>query len=453
MPIDLRGPLRILALALGLGAGTVGAADFLRLEGHGGPIKGVAVSPDGTHALTASFDYSVGLWSVADGRHIAWAEGHRAAANAVAFHPDGERLLSAGDDFALMVWDRETAAPLARLEGHRGKLLAIAVSADGRLAATAGWDGDIGLWDLEAGRKAAWLDGHKANVNDVAFSGDGALLYSASYDGTIRVWDVATGEERETLVSHGFGVNHLALDEGDGWLAYGAVDGAVRVLDLATRETVADLTADRRPILALARSPGGRHLAVGDGEGYIMVIDTETWSIARDFRAALHGPVWALAWDAEGERVLAGGLADEAMFWPVTGETDLLLQGEKRSFQRGAVVGMDNGERQFVRKCSICHTLGPDGGRKAGPSLMGVFGRPAGTLPGYRFSEALRQSDLVWSAETIDRLFDEGPDHVTPGSKMPMQRIAKPGDRADLIAYLKAKTGADAGETAGETDE
>ncbi len=428
----------VVALAVLAGFAGPAVSGALQLEGHGGPIKGVAVSPDGTAALTASFDYSVGLWSLLGGDRDAWAEGHLAAANAVAFHPDGTQFLSAGDDFALMLWDRATARPLHRFEGHRGKIVAVAVAPDGRHAATAGWDGTWGLWDLEA-RTGRLVEGHRGPVNDVAFSADGATLFTASYDGTIRAWDVATAEERATLVSHGFGVNVLALDAEGVWLAYGAVDGAVRAIDLRTRAEIADLTADRRPILALARSPSGDRLAVGDGEGHIMVIETAGWSITRDFRAALRGPIWALAW--AGESLLAGGLADEAALWPVgdPGAAEALF-AERRHFHRPPEE-MGNGERQFVRKCAVCHTLTPDSGRRAGPTLFGIFGRPAGSLAGYRYSEALAGSGLVWTAETIDRLFADGPDRVTPGSKMPVQRIAKPEDRADLIAYLRAETG------------
>jgi cytochrome c len=49
-------------------------------------------------------------------------------------------------------------------------------------------------------------------------------------------------------------------------------------------------------------------------------------------------------------------------------------------------------------------------------------------------------SDVIWTEETIDKLFDLGPDHYLPGTKMPMQRIARPGDRADLIEFLQTRT-------------
>ena len=119
-------------------------------------------------------------------------------------------------------------------------------------------------------------------------------------------------------------------------------------------------------------------------------------------------------------------------------EFEPAIQGE-RSFLRDANQ-MPNGERQFMRKCSICHTLEPDGRRRAGPSLHGLFGRRAGTVPGYSYSDTVSGLGIDWSEETIDQLFDLGPDHFIPGSKMPMQVIQSPDDRADLIAFLKDNT-------------
>ncbi|MEL6769121.1 MAG: cytochrome C, partial [Pseudomonadota bacterium] len=120
---------------------------YARLEGHGGPVKGLAVSPDGRLALSASFDTSLGLWSLPAGEHLRWLEGHEAGANAVRFLGDG-RALSVGDDFDLLLWDLEQGSLLRRLEGHRGKVIGLAVSPDRQQVATAGWDGAIGLWTL-----------------------------------------------------------------------------------------------------------------------------------------------------------------------------------------------------------------------------------------------------------------------------------------------------------------
>ena len=70
-----------------------------------------------------------------------------------------------------------------------------------------------------------------------------------------------------------------------------------------------------------------------------------------------------------------------------------------------------------------------------------VFGRKAGTLSGYPYSSALAEAEIVWNEDTIDALFKEGPDVVTPGSKMPLQRVKKVKDRQDLIEFLKSAAG------------
>ncbi len=399
-------------------------AEFFTLKGHGGPIMGIATSPDGRIA-TASFDNSVGLWS---DRRPEWLEGHEAAVNSVAFN--GRAIYSAGDDFTLRRW------PGGEIVGqHKGKIVGLAASKTH--VATASWDGTIGIWPEDGSDPRTLTVG--SGVNAVTFSPDGSTLYSAGMDGTLRVWDVAGGQETQRLIEHGFGINELVLNTQDNWIAYGAVDGVTRILDLSTGDE-RDFTLDRRPILALALSPDRSILAVGDGEGYIMIVDTQEWRIAQDFRATLRGPVWALAFSTDGQNLHAGGI-DEAMYsWPISalGDQEQMASAEP-SFLKNPD-DMSNGERQFARKCSICHSLTPDGERRAGPTLHGVFGRKAGTLPGYFYSDTLQDSDIIWNDETINALFDEGPDHYIPGSKMPMQRITQTQDRDDLIAFLRRAT-------------
>ncbi len=428
--------MRRLALILTCAALPAGAADFRVLVGHGGPVMDAQVSADGTAALTASFDNSVGLWSLG-GEEVRWLEGHAAAVKTAIFLPGG-RASSSGDDFDVMVWNLATGEALARMQGHKGQVQSLAVSSDGSMLASASWDGTIGLWDIEAGENRAMLTGHRGAVNDVVFSADGGNVFSASADGTIRSWDVASGQETRLLVEHGFGVNTLLLHEG--WLAYGAVDGGTRVIDVASDAELADLTLDRRPILSMALSPDGDVMAVGDGQGFIMTVDTATWRVTGDYQAAGRGPVWALAFTADGVSLVAGGIDDAAYVFPVENELDApIMATETRSFLIDPDK-MSNGERQFRRKCSICHSLAEDGARRAGPTLAGLFGRRAGTVPGYRYSETVANLGIDWTDETIDQLFDLGPDHFIPGSKMPMQRIVRPEDRQDLIDFLRDNT-------------
>ena len=81
----------------------------------------------------------------------------------------------------------------------------------------------------------------------------------------------------------------------------------------------------------------------------------------------------------------------------------------------------------MFRACVACHTLTPDEGNKAGPTLAGIFGRRIATLPGYNFSDALKKLDIVWTPETVAKLFEIGPAAYTPGTKMPEQTIGSAG--------------------------
>lgn len=425
--------MRWLTLALLALATPAGSQEYFTLSGHGGPIMGIAVGPSGQIA-TASFDNAVGVWS---GTTPKWFDKHEAAVNTMAFVSD-DLAFSGGDDFALVRWTLASGEG-TRLPGHKGKVMSLAVSPDKTLIASASWDGSIGLWPVNGGL-ARFLDGHAGPVNDVAFSEDGLSLYSASADGSIRVWDLATGQERLRLVEHGFGINELVLDKRSDWLAYGAVDGVTRIVDPLTGESRADLSLERRPILAMEPSNDGTLLAVGDGEGYIMIVATDSWSIVQDFRATTRGPIWALAFSPDGANIHAGGLDDTLHSWPIATMDD---HGKMQTADASFLADPDpmpNGERQFKRKCSICHTLTPGSARKAGPTLYNLFGRKAGTVGDYLYSDALDGSPLVWSDNTIDALFDIGPEHYIPGTKMPMQRITGAQDRADLISYLRRET-------------
>jgi cytochrome c len=406
------------------------AQEFFTLKGHGGPIKGIDAGRDGT-ILTASFDNSVGLWR--EGKPL-WLEAHSAAVNAVVYLGDG-KTVSAGDDFSLWFWD-SLAGVSTKLGAHSAKVIRLALSPDGGSVASASWDRTTRIWPLN-GNAPKEFRGHANIVNDVAFSPDGSRLYTASADGTIQIWDTETAEPMRRIVEHGFGINTLVLAEDESWIAYGAVDGGTRVVSLPGGDVLGDFTLDRRPILAMDYDPGIARIAVGDAHGYIMMLDTENWSIADDFKATLSGPIWALQFSPDGRNIHAGGL-DNAMYsWPVgTLGSEEIMADTKRSFLRPPEE-MANGERQFQRKCSICHALGPDSERRAGPTLYGLFGRPAGSIEGYPYSDTLQTSEIVWSEATIDQLFDIGPDHFIPGSKMPMQRITAQNDRNDLIAFLK----------------
>jgi cytochrome c len=95
------------------------------------------------------------------------------------------------------------------------------------------------------------------------------------------------------------------------------------------------------------------------------------------------------------------------------------------------------GKSDFVI-CSACHSLVP-GKNGYGPTLHGLFGRKAGSVPGYNYSPAMKKSDVVWSDATLFKYL-ANPKAFIPGDKMPFPGIADAQQRRDLIAYLRQAT-------------
>lgn len=413
-----------------------------RLEGHGGPVKSIVVSADGRRALTTSFDYSAIHWSLSGGeaKVLERLFGHEAAVNDIVFINE-KSAASVSDDGSLVLWDLENAGMKKRIPGTGDKILDIDVSPDGAMVAVASWDQVARVYDAESGAPVAAMKGHRGNVNAVRFSADGKTLYSVSYDGTLRSWDTQTGRFRRRLADHGWAIN--VLDRlPHGHLVYGSLEGTVFTIDPVSGDRVAELKKHAGPVLSLTVSKTGRLIASGGGDGRIIVSDAISGAMLEEFENP-YGPVWALAFSPDENVLFYAGLDDFVSAWTVSPRKPFepVDVAYPRRFQVSKDV--DPGEREFARKCSICHTLTKDGKFRAGPTLFGVFGRKVGTYPGYPYSDALLDADFVWNEETIDKLFSLGPDEFTPGTKMPLQRIKSEEKRAALIAYLRRMTDPD----------
>jgi cytochrome c len=94
-----------------------------------------------------------------------------------------------------------------------------------------------------------------------------------------------------------------------------------------------------------------------------------------------------------------------------------------------------NGEKSF-RKCLPCHSIGPDAQNKVGPKQNGLEGRKAGTVDGYSYTDANKNSGIVWNEQTFEEYIAD-PRAKIPGTKMIFPGIKNPQEAKDLWAYLK----------------
>lgn len=96
---------------------------------------------------------------------------------------------------------------------------------------------------------------------------------------------------------------------------------------------------------------------------------------------------------------------------------------------------IDAGKKVF-KKCRACHRVGPKAKNAVGPVLNGLFGRTAGTVEGYKYSKANKNSGIVWDDKTFSD-YIASPRKFMPGTKMSFRGLKKPQDIKDLAAYLK----------------
>ena len=120
---------------------------------------------------------------------------------------------------------------------------------------------------------------------------------------------------------------------------------------------------------------------------------------------------------------------------PLTAVAAVLLLLMPRSPALGADGDPTRGE-QIYHRCQGCHSIDAN---RVGPRHAGLFGRHAGSLDDYNYSDAMRASGVVWNETTLDQ-FLTAPRKFIPGTKMPFAGIPDPQERADLIAYLKKAT-------------
>ncbi len=399
-----------------------------QLRGHGGPVRAVAVSPDGSEAVSGSFDTAAIRWSLKRNVAEQVMRFHDDAVNAVIWLKDG-RIATAGADAHIAIWTPGRPKPDKVLDGHTAPIVALALSPDGKTLASASWDRTVRLWPL-AGGTSRVLSGHTQNVNGVAFSPDGKRLISAGYDNTLRIWPLDGGDPTvRTLASP---LNTVAVAP-DGEIVTAGATGRVYFLSPKgeIRNTV---DVSQTPIIGIDISPDGKLIAAAGIRGSVAIVDRKERTTLR----TLIGPglpVWSVAFFPDSRTLLTGGTDRMVRRWDaVKGEPiGTVVIGTPQDPLK-AYAG-DPGAQVF-RHCVACHTLKPNEGPRAGPSLWHVFGRRIATLPGYHFSPALKKMDIVWSKRTVAKLFEIGPAHYTPGTKMPEQKIGKEKDRKALVDFL-----------------
>jgi WD40 repeat protein len=248
--------------------------ELVRLRGHTDRVRCVGFTPNGRQVLSGGADGTVRLWEVEGGKPTAQARAPHVLALAVS--PDGTHALSAHFPAALHLWKLPSLEEAAVWKGLADIAWTLAFSPKGDLAASAGgemdWrrrsaaprgDYDVWLWEAATGRMLHRFKGHTLTVWSVAFTPDGKRLLSGGADGTIRLWDVAGKKEHKQLRRAGeslVGVSSLAVTADGRHVVSADSEGAVCIHEIESGRQVHRLEGD---FSAVACSPKGGAVLFG----------------------------------------------------------------------------------------------------------------------------------------------------------------------------------------------
>jgi cytochrome c len=95
-------------------------------------------------------------------------------------------------------------------------------------------------------------------------------------------------------------------------------------------------------------------------------------------------------------------------------------------------------EKKVFNKCKACHSVDKEK-NKVGPHLVGIFGRKAAVIESFKYSDALKNSNIIWNEESL-KAYIANPKKFVPGTKMSFRGLKKENQILDLLEYLKETT-------------
>ncbi len=255
-----------------------GEGEVLR-DGHAVDVVDVAFSPDGTQALTASFDATARAWDVARRRPVATLAGHEGWVNAVAFSEGGELALTASFDGTIRIWETERWTSLRTLTGHDGPVFTATFvgRGNGVLVASGGRDGSLRIWKPGSGEERFTLEGPRPLVSVASVPGTWQVVSGSSL-GRVRAVATRIGTERRVLIEpENIQAWTVAVRPDGGRAAVAFADGSLRLISLPKGQELdrIDLRGAADVPLSVAFTPAGDGLVVGTERGLVLRFDID----------------------------------------------------------------------------------------------------------------------------------------------------------------------------------
>ncbi|MFN6568517.1 NB-ARC domain-containing protein [Dendronalium sp. ChiSLP03b] len=229
-------------------------------------VNAVTVTPDGKHLISGSQDNTLKIWNLETWEKVCTLYGHSSSVNAVAVTLDSKHLISGSSDNTLKIWNLETAEEVCTLTGHSHWVTAVTVTLDGKQLISGSWDGTIKIWNLETAEEVCTLTGHSTWVSSIVITSDRKHLISGSWDDTIKIWNLETAEEVCTLTGHSDWITSVAITPDSKYLISGSSDKTLKIWNLETAGEVCTLTGHSEDVKAVAVTPDGKYVISGSSD-------------------------------------------------------------------------------------------------------------------------------------------------------------------------------------------
>ncbi|BAQ59796.1 high-affnity carbon uptake protein Hat/HatR [Geminocystis sp. NIES-3708] len=241
------------------------------LSGYSNIVYSVAFSPDSQYLASGSWDNTIKIWNVNNGKLKQTLTGHSNIVYSVAFSCDGQYLASGSWDKTVKIWNVNNGQLKQTLTGYSNIVYSVAFSPDGSYLASGSWDKAIKIWNVNNGKLKQTLTGHSDDVYNVEFSPDGQYLASGSQDKTIKIWNVNNGQLKQTLTGHFKSVNSVAFSCDGQYLASGSGDKNIKIWNVNNGKLKQTLTGHSNNVNSVAFSCDGQYLASGSWDNTIKI--------------------------------------------------------------------------------------------------------------------------------------------------------------------------------------
>lgn len=262
------------------------------LHGHNHFVQDIALSHDGQYAITCSWDKTMRLWNLVEGKTESRFVGHTSEVLSVSFSPDNRLIVSGGRDKSIKIWntrgqfkgDFSASRGANNVSGHTDWVSSIRFSPNpsNPLVVSAGWDHAVKVWDMKSPSPQLMVNHlwHQGNVNTITISPDGSLCASGGSDEKIIIWDLNGSKQLFSLDAHAK-INALAFCPMRLWLC-AATTSSIKVWNLGNHTLVDELKIDASvssgipQCVSLAWSADGSTLYAGCTDNTIRVWQVTT---------------------------------------------------------------------------------------------------------------------------------------------------------------------------------